>query len=156
MSRSILVETSCWFCNPTVLCPLLAAMALSKTMTTTLLLSRAPLASSALLAPSSPSSLAWRQIPALFSSASSTDHYAPNNKVSVVVEEIRQESAAVAEESEKESPEEHGEEKRDADRDDGDEEELDINPETGEVGGPSGPEPTRYGDWEKGGRCYDF
>ncbi|CAI7863024.1 unnamed protein product [Closterium sp. NIES-54] len=26
----------------------------------------------------------------------------------------------------------------------------------GEHGGPSGPEPTRYGDWEKGGRCIDF
>lgn len=25
-----------------------------------------------------------------------------------------------------------------------------------EIGGPAGPEPTRYGDWEKGGRCYDF
>ena len=25
-----------------------------------------------------------------------------------------------------------------------------------EVGGPKGPEPTRYGDWEKGGRCFDF
>jgi len=25
-----------------------------------------------------------------------------------------------------------------------------------EVGGPSGPEPTRYGDWEKAGRCSDF
>lgn len=25
-----------------------------------------------------------------------------------------------------------------------------------EVGGPKGPEPTRYGDWEKGGRCTDF
>lgn len=30
------------------------------------------------------------------------------------------------------------------------------NPETGEVGGPKGPEPTRYGDWEKKGRCIDF
>ncbi|MHA1564656.1 MAG: DUF1674 domain-containing protein [Alphaproteobacteria bacterium] len=27
---------------------------------------------------------------------------------------------------------------------------------TAEVGGPSGPEPTRYGDWERGGRCVDF
>ena len=27
---------------------------------------------------------------------------------------------------------------------------------TGERGGPKGPEPTRYGDWEKGGRCFDF
>ncbi|OUW36674.1 MAG: DUF1674 domain-containing protein [Gammaproteobacteria bacterium TMED183] len=25
-----------------------------------------------------------------------------------------------------------------------------------ERGGPKGPEPTRYGDWEKGGRCTDF
>ncbi len=25
-----------------------------------------------------------------------------------------------------------------------------------EVGGPAGPEPTRYGDWEKKGRCIDF
>ena len=25
-----------------------------------------------------------------------------------------------------------------------------------EYGGPKGPEPTRYGDWEKGGRCIDF
>lgn len=25
-----------------------------------------------------------------------------------------------------------------------------------EVGGPKGPEPTRYGDWEVGGRCTDF
>lgn len=26
----------------------------------------------------------------------------------------------------------------------------------GEVDGPPGPEPTRFGDWEKGGRCTDF
>ena len=25
-----------------------------------------------------------------------------------------------------------------------------------EIGGPKGPEPTRYGDWERKGRCYDF
>ena len=25
-----------------------------------------------------------------------------------------------------------------------------------EVGGPKGPEPTRYGDWERNGRCSDF
>lgn len=25
-----------------------------------------------------------------------------------------------------------------------------------EIGGPKGPEPTRYGDWERGGRCVDF
>jgi hypothetical protein len=25
-----------------------------------------------------------------------------------------------------------------------------------EIGGPSGPEPTRYGDWERSGRVSDF
>jgi hypothetical protein len=25
-----------------------------------------------------------------------------------------------------------------------------------EIGGPPGPEPTRYGDWEHNGRCTDF
>jgi hypothetical protein len=25
-----------------------------------------------------------------------------------------------------------------------------------EQGGPQGPEPTRYGDWERNGRCIDF
>jgi hypothetical protein len=25
-----------------------------------------------------------------------------------------------------------------------------------ELGGPQGPEPTRYGDWERKGRCIDF
>lgn len=31
-----------------------------------------------------------------------------------------------------------------------------TNPYTGEVNGPSGPEPTRYGDWERKGKCVDF
>jgi len=31
-----------------------------------------------------------------------------------------------------------------------------VNPKTGEVGGRNGPEPTRFGDWEKKGRCFDF
>uniref|UniRef100_A0A1B6M2I5 Succinate dehydrogenase assembly factor 4, mitochondrial n=1 Tax=Graphocephala atropunctata TaxID=36148 RepID=A0A1B6M2I5_9HEMI len=31
-----------------------------------------------------------------------------------------------------------------------------TNPKTGEVGGPRGPEPTRYGDWERKGRVSDF
>ncbi|MEI8393827.1 MAG: succinate dehydrogenase assembly factor 4 [Rhodospirillaceae bacterium] len=26
----------------------------------------------------------------------------------------------------------------------------------GEIGGPRGPEPTRFGDWECKGRCSDF
>lgn len=31
-----------------------------------------------------------------------------------------------------------------------------VNPYTGELGGPKGPEPTRYGDWEIWGKCVDF
>jgi len=31
-----------------------------------------------------------------------------------------------------------------------------TNPITGEINGPSGPEPTRYGDWERKGKCVDF
>jgi hypothetical protein len=29
-------------------------------------------------------------------------------------------------------------------------------PDAKETGGPKGPEPTRYGDWEIGGKCVDF
>jgi len=29
-------------------------------------------------------------------------------------------------------------------------------PEAREIGGREGPDPTRYGDWEKNGRCIDF
>ena len=32
----------------------------------------------------------------------------------------------------------------------------DAPPRPREIGGPKGPEPTRYGDWEVGGRCTDF
>lgn len=42
---------------------------------------------------------------------------------------------------------------KDGENNDGDEF---VNKVTGEVGGPRGPEPTRYGDWEKNGRCSDF
>ncbi|MCZ8312782.1 MAG: DUF1674 domain-containing protein [Magnetospirillum sp.] len=31
-----------------------------------------------------------------------------------------------------------------------------LTPKPAEIGGPKGPEPTRYGDWERGGRCVDF
>ena len=31
-----------------------------------------------------------------------------------------------------------------------------TNPITGEINGPKGKEPTRYGDWERNGRVYDF
>ncbi len=30
------------------------------------------------------------------------------------------------------------------------------NDELREIGGREGPDPTRYGDWEKKGRCIDF
>jgi len=30
-----------------------------------------------------------------------------------------------------------------------------VRPER-EIGGRDGPEPTRFGDWEKAGRCIDF
>lgn len=34
---------------------------------------------------------------------------------------------------------------------------LDLkNDDVKETGGPKGPEPTRYGDWERKGRCFDF
>ena len=31
-----------------------------------------------------------------------------------------------------------------------------VQPSVPEIGGPKGPEPTRFGDWEKAGRCTDF
>jgi hypothetical protein len=31
-----------------------------------------------------------------------------------------------------------------------------VNPVTGEIGGPEGPEPTRFNDWSYKGRCTDF
>lgn len=34
--------------------------------------------------------------------------------------------------------------------------EVPARPTPREIGGPSGPEPTRYGDWEHRGRCTDF
>ncbi len=33
---------------------------------------------------------------------------------------------------------------------------LGAKPMPKEIGGPKGPEPTRYGDWEVNGRCTDF
>ena len=34
--------------------------------------------------------------------------------------------------------------------------ENETNPRTGEIGGPRGEEPTRFGDWERKGRVFDF
>ncbi|KAF8042874.1 hypothetical protein BT93_A1256 [Corymbia citriodora subsp. variegata] len=51
------------------------------------------------------------------------------------------------------------EEPRRAEEGEEEEEEEDdgyVNRQTGEIGGPKGPEPTRYGDWERNGRCSDF
>lgn len=31
-----------------------------------------------------------------------------------------------------------------------------ASPRPREIGGRDGPEPTRYGDWERNGRCVDF
>ena len=33
---------------------------------------------------------------------------------------------------------------------------ADLTPRRWEIGGPKGLEPTRYGDWERAGRCIDF
>jgi hypothetical protein len=35
-------------------------------------------------------------------------------------------------------------------------ERFDATTQSGEAGGPKGLEPTRYGDWERNGRCIDF
>jgi hypothetical protein len=47
-----------------------------------------------------------------------------------------------------------------ADTKSNDPEQAESNPPTPalprEIGGPKGPEPTRYGDWERAGRCVDF
>lgn len=34
--------------------------------------------------------------------------------------------------------------------------EHNASPAQKEIGGRDGPDPTRYGDWEKAGRCIDF
>lgn len=34
--------------------------------------------------------------------------------------------------------------------------EIESEARTKEIGGRKGPDPTRYGDWEKNGRCIDF
>lgn len=52
--------------------------------------------------------------------------------------------------SEKPSPEAEKEQKKRI------EEANKLNKEQKEIGGQQGPDPTRYGDWEKGGRCTDF
>jgi hypothetical protein len=43
---------------------------------------------------------------------------------------------------------------KDTEKDDAEEQREAEKPE--EIGGREGPDPTRYGDWEKAGRCIDF
>ena len=43
---------------------------------------------------------------------------------------------------------------KDTEKDDPEEEREAEKPK--EIGGREGPDPTRYGDWEKNGRCIDF
>jgi hypothetical protein len=43
---------------------------------------------------------------------------------------------------------------KDTEKDEVDEQEKAEKPK--EIGGRDGPDPTRYGDWEKNGRCIDF
>ncbi|GKC14344.1 succinate dehydrogenase assembly factor 4, mitochondrial [Tanacetum coccineum] len=50
----------------------------------------------------------------------------------------------------------HENENEQEEEDDLEGDEPDMNKDTGEIGGPKGPEPTRYGDWERNGRCSDF
>ena len=52
--------------------------------------------------------------------------------------------------SEQDSQEENVDEATDA------EENIAQEKKPKEYGGPRGKEPTRYGDWEKNGRCIDF
>ncbi|CAK8568783.1 unnamed protein product [Lathyrus sativus] len=78
-------------------------------------------------------------------SSSSTQHHNHNT--------VRDQPHTPTPESLKQSQKEQ-QQQEEQEVDDGDE--IDLNKETGEVGGPKGPEPTRYGDWERNGRCSDF
>jgi len=78
----------------------------------------------------------------LFSSSSSTQHHNDTT--------VRDQTQTSKPESQSQKEQEEEEE------DDDDDDDIDMNKETGEVGGPKGPEPTRYGDWERNGRCSDF
>ncbi|XP_057996088.1 uncharacterized protein LOC131175542 [Hevea brasiliensis] len=51
----------------------------------------------------------------------------------------------------KQNPETESEEEEEEDKDG-----VYVNKETGEIGGPRGPEPTRFGDWERNGAALIF
>ncbi|KAL4557009.1 hypothetical protein LXL04_035179 [Taraxacum kok-saghyz] len=86
----------------------------------------------------------------LYSTANRLFSSSPENLQSHQHLPINQDGA-VTEQDKIQKAQDHGDENAE---DDGDE--PDLNKETGEIGGPRGPEPTRYGDWERNGRCYDF
>jgi hypothetical protein len=66
-------------------------------------------------------------------------------------------SLAAKEESEKSAPSSSANEAQEEAQDPNENENGEyVNPVTREVNGPRGPEPTRYGDWERKGRCTDF
>ena len=73
---------------------------------------------------------------------------------STTVDNSKAEASSVKEEADKEEAE-VGAEKSVADEIDESEYEH-VNKDTGERGGPRGPEPTRFGDWERKGRVTDF
>ncbi|KAL5744805.1 hypothetical protein ACOSQ2_027921 [Xanthoceras sorbifolium] len=68
----------------------------------------------------------------------------------------QQRQTSEAENASKEKANSENVNKEDLEDDDGDYDDGDVNKVTGEIGGPRGPEPTRFGDWERNGRCYDF
>ncbi|KAJ6677311.1 RING/U-BOX SUPERFAMILY PROTEIN, partial [Salix viminalis] len=45
---------------------------------------------------------------------------------------------------------------QDSQNEEEDDDDLDLNKETGEIGGPKGPEPTRFGDWERNDWCMAY
>lgn len=65
----------------------------------------------------------------------SSSHETQNNQVQINTAVSADQSSALAENQQQ-----------------GQNPELKVN----ELGGPKGPEPTRFGDWERKGRCVDF
>lgn len=84
----------------------------------------------------------------------------PSNSVSRLIcssSSIRQENSPIKEQEGTVKSNQESEEIVDDQEDENEEDTGEfVNKDTGEVGGPRGPEPTRYGDWERNGRCYDF
>ncbi|CAK9151631.1 unnamed protein product [Ilex paraguariensis] len=73
-------------------------------------------------------------------------------------ENSKEPEGEVSENSEKVESEDDDARNSDAEDEDEDEDSdgVQVNKETGEIGGPRGPEPTRFGDWERNCGCSDF